>query len=457
MCISKSIYLNPRMLILPLVIAVYVFYGYTTGFLRHGHNGYYYAKLGEAFADGQTYLHEVPPKEILALRNPYNPHERKQKKVNYFWDMTLYDGKYYVYFGPVPAVIPWLPVKWITGFSLADYSIVLFYALLGTLSLMLLLFLIADKLKPPSMSKRWFNIIWFIAALPLCFGTTIPSLIKSPTIYQAAIGGAYAYVALGLLCLWLAYAEKMRRPTLWKCLASLCFALASGCRLFHAASVMILFFCWLSQYEGKTVKEWFKEGVLLAASWLIIIGIIAGYNFVRFGSPFETGIAYQLTQDDQQNFSQQWSYKYFPKYSVAYLFDVIPKEYLFPWYDKFGKFSTNKQFGMFTHSSFVVWLFLGLFTLCRRSTFKEIHTAQAFALYYYTILSFIFVSSFFYIQTRYMVDFAPWFMLLASISYLYCTLGAKAGWQQNTLIILGALTSLWTVYSGLAPFSCIKC
>ena len=377
MCIRKFISFDSRILIIPLVIAVYSFYGYTTGFLRQGGGGYYYAKLGGAFADGQTYLHEKPPQELLTLSNPYDPKVREEKKVRYFWDMSLHNGKYYVYFGPVPAVIPWLPVKWITGFSLADYSIVMFYSLLGTFALLMLLYLIANKLKPSSMNISWFNTIWFIAALPICFGTTIPSLIKSPTVYQAAIGGAYAYIALGLLCLWLGYAEQKRHPIIWKLLASLCFGLAAGCRFFHAASVVILFFCWLSQYERKTIKAWLKEGVLLVAPYLAVMVAIFTYNFIRFGSAFETGNAYQLTTRDQQSLAGQWSYTYFNEYSMAYLFDTVPKEFLFPWHENFGRFSTNQQFGMVTHDSFVLWSILGLFLLKILSVLLEMERGEA--------------------------------------------------------------------------------
>src|SRR5262249_45010424 len=61
-----------------------------------------YAPLGEAFLHGQTSLLERPAPELLALPNPYDCEANRPYRLH---DRSLYQGRYYLYWGPVPALL----------------------------------------------------------------------------------------------------------------------------------------------------------------------------------------------------------------------------------------------------------------------------------------------------------------------------------------------------------------
>jgi hypothetical protein len=63
----------------------------------------HYDMLAAAFRLGQLYLEKQPSPALLALPNPYDP--AMLKDVPYLMDASLYRGRYYLYFGPVPALI----------------------------------------------------------------------------------------------------------------------------------------------------------------------------------------------------------------------------------------------------------------------------------------------------------------------------------------------------------------
>ena len=81
----------------------------------------FYGLLGDAFLSGQTYLKITPSPQLLALADPYDPHANAPYLL---WDASLYNGKYYLYFGPGPALI-WAAAKAIFGVSLSDPQLVL--------------------------------------------------------------------------------------------------------------------------------------------------------------------------------------------------------------------------------------------------------------------------------------------------------------------------------------------
>ena len=85
-----------------LVIAyVYAF------FISAGHFHYwplynnYYNLLAEGFRKGQLNLTTSPSEELLAKANPLDATNQSL----WLWDVSIYGGKYYLYWGPVPAIL----------------------------------------------------------------------------------------------------------------------------------------------------------------------------------------------------------------------------------------------------------------------------------------------------------------------------------------------------------------
>jgi len=84
----------------------------------------YYDQLATAFAHGSLSLEKGVDPALLSLTNPYNPNERDG--INYPLDFSLYNGKYYLYFGPAPALL--LTIFKLLGFgTIGDQHLVFIF------------------------------------------------------------------------------------------------------------------------------------------------------------------------------------------------------------------------------------------------------------------------------------------------------------------------------------------
>ena len=224
-----------------------------------------YAMLGRGFLRWHTYLNIPPALKLLALPNPYNP--ALHVRVPYLLDASLYRRHYYLYFGPVPALLPWLPVKWLTGISLSDRQLALFSSLIGTGCLTWLFASVARR--QPAL-PQWS--LWFSTAA-LCFGTWIPQMLHQPGIYPVPIAGAYCFTAIGLLLLW---QETRSSPTACsdtrKLAASLCLGLAVGCRAFCIFNGILLFAAWIGMLQ---CRKYGRRETIRAAFYLSAPGFYA--------------------------------------------------------------------------------------------------------------------------------------------------------------------------------------
>ena len=64
--------------------------------------GYYVALLADAFLHRQTSLRVMPDPRLLALPDPYDPLTNAPFRLH---DALLFNGRYYLYWGPVPSLI----------------------------------------------------------------------------------------------------------------------------------------------------------------------------------------------------------------------------------------------------------------------------------------------------------------------------------------------------------------
>jgi hypothetical protein len=69
--------------------------------------------LARGFLAGHLHLDGEPPAALLEAVNPYDPASRGDVEVLH--DASLYRGKYYIYFGPVPVISLFLPFTVLTG------------------------------------------------------------------------------------------------------------------------------------------------------------------------------------------------------------------------------------------------------------------------------------------------------------------------------------------------------
>src|SRR5574340_1057878 len=86
-----------------LVLTFYLWLGSLGTWTRWPQSTNWYGQLASAFLHGQISLLQQPDSDLLALSDPYNPSQLAN--VPYPLDYSLYEGKFYFYVGPVPALL----------------------------------------------------------------------------------------------------------------------------------------------------------------------------------------------------------------------------------------------------------------------------------------------------------------------------------------------------------------
>jgi hypothetical protein len=258
---------------------------------RDGIHTGYYEELAQAFQKGQTSLLVDPPTALLKLSDPYD-YQQRQNIGGVIWDATLYHGKYYLYWGPVPALLV-VAVKAFTSFPGADDKLILAFTwgyMLFSILLIGLLWWRHFRAHP----------VWLTvgAGLMAAFNYTMCFLVTDPNVYEAAIAGGQCFLMAGFFFLVLALGSE--KPPLWSFgLAGFSLGLAVGCRLSLAPTVIVVFLlvsAW-TIWSHSLQKGWPSIAALLLPLALSAAGL-AWYNWVRFGSIFETGHRFQLSSVD---------------------------------------------------------------------------------------------------------------------------------------------------------------
>ncbi len=147
-----------------------------------------YAQLASAFRHGTLSLETKPSPALLALHDPYDPGERHSLK--YPLDFSLYNGKYYLYFGPAPALF--LLLIRLLGFDSIGDQYLAFAFVSGILVFQSLLII--------KIWKRFFKNIpaWIIPLCILFCGliAPIPWILTFARVYEAAsTGGQFFFLA----------------------------------------------------------------------------------------------------------------------------------------------------------------------------------------------------------------------------------------------------------------------
>jgi hypothetical protein len=247
----------------------------------------YYWMLAQAFQKGQTSLLVKPPAELLQLANPYDLGQRKG--IDYLWDTTLYNGKYYLYWGPVPAVLA-IFINFFTKQPVSDAWLV-FLFLTGT---MLFSVLLLRKLYQDDRFPGW---VFWGGVLASAVNIPLIWLLTHPAYYEASIVGGQFFMMAGFFFLYLAF--RLPKIRTWHVFFSaLAFGLAGATRISLLPSVIFLAFMILLRVylaQGRNLRTC----VPAFAAALIPLAIVAlslmAYNYDRFDSIFEFGHRYQLT------------------------------------------------------------------------------------------------------------------------------------------------------------------
>jgi hypothetical protein len=430
----------------------------------------YYWMLAQAFQKGQTSLLVEPSQELLKLENPYDLSQRKG--LDYLWDTTLNKGKYYLYWGPVPAVLAIL-INLVTKQPVSDAWLV-FLFVTGTVLFSVLLL---RKLFQDDRFPGW---VFWGGVLACAVNIPVIWLFTHPAYYEASIVGGQFFIMAGFFLLYLAF-HRPKVHTGYVFFSALAFGLAGGTRISLLPSVIFLAFMILLRVYLAQNRN-LRASMPASAAALIPLAIIAlslmAYNYDRFGSILEFGHRYQLTGlASTADYSDQTSvhyvvpslYSYFfrpPSLSEQFPFITVPaiKEKMWPFFinPPENYYYAEPLAGLLLVVpliGFTAFLLLRLFWLLingdaslRNIRYRENEVLLWFGASFLgyiliqTSVLMVFVST----SMRYLVDITPALIVLSSMFVgLYIrSFEGKRTWVK-AIRFLWLLAAILTVVSGL--------
>lgn len=283
----------------------------------------YYWMLTQAFQNGQTHLLVDPNPALLQLENPYDLQQRKG--LDYLWDTTLYNGKYYLYWGPVPAVLGVL-VSFITSRPVTDTGLV-FSFIIGTALFSVLL------LRRICRDNKFPNWIFWGGVLAAAVNIPLVWLLTHPTYYEVSISGGQFFMMAGFFLLYLSF-HSLPLNKGYLLLSALAFGLAGGTRINLLPSVVFLaliILWWIFSFHRRNFSASIPAFVVTILPLAIIASSLLWYNYIRFGSIFEFGHRYQLTGLSQtEDYRDQISLGYIVPNLYTYVFRLPSLSEKFP-------------------------------------------------------------------------------------------------------------------------------
>ncbi len=254
--------------------------------------GLYYSQLAEGFNAGHLFIPTRPLPQLIAQANPYDTANGA------LWvgggDSSYYKGHFYLYFGPVPALLH-LALSKILPKSLfnGDTDLTFVFCSVTMVAGVVLLDRIARRLL--DKTPTWLLILGMLS-FGLAFPTTV--LLASGGTYQCAIAGGQAFLFLGIVAAFDAvFREPSRSIGFPLACAGAAWILALGCRVSLAAAVgpLVVATLWaIARRRGRSL--WPGSGPVLSLGLPLLTGTgaLLLYNYARFDHWLEFGQRLQL-------------------------------------------------------------------------------------------------------------------------------------------------------------------
>lgn len=320
-----------------------------------GPNGYY-NYLTRGWAAGRLSVPIEPDPRLLAAANPYDPQLPDDWKMH---DMVLWQGKYYLYHGPMPVAVVFYPWRKLTGRDLPEPVAVWVFVVVA-LAAQIVALRACRGVQPLD-----------VAVLGLSNG--VPFLLHRIWVYEVAIACALATVSV---------------------------AVALAARGWGKSAGFALGMTALTRPHLLLVAI-----ALRPAMWrLIPVGLLlAGWhNWLRFGNPLDFGLAHLIAGPGQQTppFGVQWMAP------GLYLLLAVPPKWMsgFPWIAVHQESAVALPPGFF-HENMTGALWLAPLLAVRPMIWRWGAAAGAVV---------VFLSSTGWVTERYLLDFLP-LAVLASL------------------------------------------
>lgn len=278
-----------------VILGVLLFYAWTASstnnpFSLRGQKNDYYNLLTDGLLDGHLHMKVKP----LDTPDPANA-EFGLGDLPYLLDASFHEGKYYLYFGPTPVLLTFLPYAWITGHDLSENMVTWLFASAGFLMSVVLVRFIRSRLFPATPGG-----IMIVVTLLLGTGNVCLIALRHPLFYEAAIACGYFLNTVYLFSL-ARVVVGTNRPAIWLVVAGLSAGLSVGSRPTYVFGTLLLplVLLWLWRARVAT-SEWSRgrwarlAGAAIGPVVLCGLALMA-YNYLRFGDVLEFGVKYQFT------------------------------------------------------------------------------------------------------------------------------------------------------------------
>lgn len=270
------------------IVFAYVWIVSAGTIVRWHQYGSYYDYEARGFLAGHTSLSIEPDPRLFKLANPYDPKQNVGIRLH---DASLHNGKYYLYYGPAPAVVLAVlrAIGLFSGRDVGDQYVV-FVSLCGALVFTILLI---RRMRRSLFSELpW----WTTGVAVAAAGVAAPNLflLARPNVHEAAIATGQFGMLAGLFFSMCAIDSRRRKLLLLA--AGLAWAIAIGARFsltpaIGAVAVLILVVIWR---RGGSIASCLTGGAVLFTPIAAALLGLAVFNFERFGSIGEFGTRYQL-------------------------------------------------------------------------------------------------------------------------------------------------------------------
>jgi hypothetical protein len=450
------------MLGLAAVVAAWFYFGTamepSTPWFTREPSGYYGLQTA-GFRAGQLAAAIAPQPALLALKDPYDPVANAPYRVH---DMTLYRGHYYLYFGASPILLVFWPCAALTGWYPSEPLVV---AAFCTCALWLGLAMLG------AVRRRYFPgaSSWVLGGGAACllWANPLTQLVQGPQFYQVATAGAI-FLQMAMLAAVYRCLHSERRGTLWLALASLLFGLDVGARPSYLPGGLALVVAgWGLTLRVRPGFRLRRLCALLPAAALPAAACGAAimlYNWLRFQSPFEFGLRYQLAGESLLRLRPIEPRLLLP-HLHDYLFGAGAWSDYFPFFDR----PAGQPYGFLRYLPWG-WLALGALVPGVRSpspaeaapaaaglagpgTGVPAYRGFIGAVLAIVLGNLLLLASYFYTVDRYACDFTTTWLLLAGIGALALSAcAAGRSWRGVTHGLLGVL-AVGSVALGLAVFA----
>jgi hypothetical protein len=396
-----------------------------------------YNRLVDGFLAGRLGFLEEPPLELHTLAYPYDPAQNAPYRK--FHDVAYYKGRYYLYFGPAPAVVLLAPWKLLTGTYLPQHIAVAVFAWGAALLGVFLLRGLHRKYFPEVPS-------WILLGcnLAVLFGSLLPVLLRRPVYYELAIASGCFFSMLGLVLIERAVRGGAFRNR-WLMGASLAFgfAVASRPNLVFAGAGALAWVLWPQVKPLVTAgrRDWAALLPILTPAFApmgaVILALLA-YNQARFGSPTEFGTYYQLAGGNQQTTAMMsanyllpnlWYYLFAPAQFSLY-FPFIQVTGFLPFTTPAGYTGQENMYGLLVTLPFL-WAAVWLWRSSRRNPGLMPESLRQFAASAGILAgvagAFLLLMS--GANNRYFLDFVPVLAVVAGIGVLTWD-ASRQGWSR---------------------------